>query len=95
MSSDVEQLLDAAVDALGGTHREGQTTMAQAVSSALDNQTHLLVQAGTGTGKSLGYLVPSVEYTLRTGDRVIISTATLALQSQIIQRDLPLSLIHI
>ena len=89
MSTDVEQLLEAAVDALGGTHREGQTTMAQAVSSALDNQTHLLVQAGTGTGKSLGYLVPSVEYALRTGDRVIISTATLALQSQIIQRDLP------
>lgn len=89
MSSKVEELLDAAVEALGGTHRQGQTEMAGAVASALESGTHLLVQAGTGTGKSLGYLVPGVEYALRTGERVVVSTATLALQAQIIQRDLP------
>lgn len=86
---DVGELLALAVGALGGTPREGQQTMAQAVGSALDNETHLLVQAGTGTGKSLGYLVPAVEYSLRTGARVVVSTATLALQAQIIDRDLP------
>lgn len=63
--------------------------MAQAVGSALDSGVHLLVQAGTGTGKSLAYLVPAVEYAMRTGERVVVSTATLALQAQIIDRDLP------
>lgn len=86
---DVSELLAQAVGALGGTPREGQEQMAQAVASALDGETHLLVQAGTGTGKSLGYLVPAVEYSMRTGGRVVVSTATLALQAQIIDRDLP------
>ncbi|GAA4285015.1 ATP-dependent DNA helicase [Brevibacterium daeguense] len=63
--------------------------MAEAVAGALDSGTHLLVQAGTGTGKSLAYLVPAVEYAVRTGERVVVSTATLALQAQIIDRDLP------
>lgn len=63
--------------------------MAQAVGSALDNGVHLLVQAGTGTGKSLAYLVPAAEFASRTGSKVIVSTATLALQTQIIHRDLP------
>lgn len=89
MSTDITDLLNTVVESLGGSHREGQTTMAEAVASALDTETHLLVQAGTGTGKSLGYLVPSVEYALRTGERLVVSTATLALQAQIIQRDLP------
>ncbi|MCQ9369333.1 ATP-dependent DNA helicase [Brevibacterium sp. 50QC2O2] len=87
--ADVAELLGLAVGALGGTPRAGQQTMAEAVASALDTETHLLVQAGTGTGKSLGYLVPAVEYSMRTGSRVVVSTATLALQGQIIDRDLP------
>ena len=48
---DVPTLLDAAVTALNGTHREGQTTMAEAVGEAVDRREHLVVQAGTGTGK--------------------------------------------
>lgn len=84
-----EDLLELAVAALGGSHRPGQATMAQAVASALESNTHLLVQAGTGTGKSLGYLVPSVEYAVKTGNRIVVSTATLALQAQIIGRDIP------
>ncbi|WP_092107407.1 ATP-dependent DNA helicase [Brevibacterium sandarakinum] len=87
--SAVEDLLESAVGAIGGSTRKGQTEMADAVASAVDKGIHLLVQAGTGTGKSLAYLVPAAEYSSRTGNRVIVSTATLALQTQIIHRDLP------
>jgi ATP-dependent DNA helicase DinG len=59
--------------------------MAEAVAEAVDDGSHLLVQAGTGTGKSLGYLVPSLAH----GERVVIATATLALQRQLVERDLP------
>ncbi|MCM0620165.1 ATP-dependent DNA helicase [Nocardioides bruguierae] len=59
--------------------------MAQAVGEALVNEEHLVVQAGTGTGKSLGYLVPSLLH----DDRVVVATATLALQHQLVERDLP------
>ena len=86
---DVAGLLEKAVAALNGSPREGQQQMAGAVNSALESETHLLVQAGTGTGKSLGYLVPAVRYAVGSGERVIISTATLALQAQIVDRDIP------
>jgi ATP-dependent DNA helicase DinG len=78
-------LLHAAVTAVGGVERPGQVTMAEAVAEAIDNNTHLLVQAGTGTGKSLGYLVPALAH----GERVVVATATLALQRQLVERDLP------
>src|SRR5690625_2579012 len=77
------------VDALGGQTRPGQQLMAAEVAEALETGTHLLVQAGTGTGKSLAYLIPAVDYALSSESPVIIATATLALQSQIINRDLP------
>ncbi|WP_407342409.1 ATP-dependent DNA helicase [Pengzhenrongella phosphoraccumulans] len=86
----VEELLDLAVASLGGTRRDGQHQMALAVAAAIGAGEHLLVQAGTGTGKSLGYLVPAVEHAVREDQRVIVSTATLALQRQIITHDLPL-----
>ncbi|MET9668352.1 ATP-dependent DNA helicase [Streptomyces sp. NPDC006475] len=79
------ELLHAAVTAVGGVERPGQVTMAEAVASAVDDGSHLLVQAGTGTGKSLGYLVPALAH----GERVVIATATLALQRQLVERDLP------
>src|SRR6478736_2599734 len=50
---------------------------------------HLLVQAGTGTGKSLAYLVPAVLHAVRTGAHVVVATATIALQRQLVERDLP------
>ena len=84
-ASDVRRVLAAAVEAVGGTEREGQVRMAEAVSDAMSQGDHLLVQAGTGTGKSLGYLVPSLLH----GERVVIATATLALQHQLVERDLP------
>ncbi|MFJ1929159.1 MULTISPECIES: ATP-dependent DNA helicase [unclassified Streptomyces] len=79
------ELLHAAVTAVGGTERPGQAAMANAVAEAVDDQSHLLVQAGTGTGKSLGYLVPALAH----GERVVVATATLALQRQLVERDLP------
>ncbi|MGG7571085.1 ATP-dependent DNA helicase [Streptomyces sirii] len=78
-------LLHAAVTAVGGTERPGQVAMAEAVAEAVDDSAHLLVQAGTGTGKSLGYLVPALAH----GERVVVATATLALQRQLVERDLP------
>jgi ATP-dependent DNA helicase DinG len=82
---DVETVLHAAVEAIGGTERPGQVTMGEAVREAMDSGTHLLVQAGTGTGKSLAYLVPS----LLRGKRVVVATATLNLQHQLVERDIP------
>lgn len=82
---DLREVLHAAVEAVGGTERPGQVQMAEAVEKALASDTHLLVQAGTGTGKSLGYLVPSLLH----GKRVVIATATLNLQHQLVERDIP------
>ncbi|MEU6484110.1 ATP-dependent DNA helicase [Streptomyces sp. NPDC046887] len=79
------ELLHAAVTAVGGMERPGQTAMAEAVTQAIDDGSHLLVQAGTGTGKSLGYVVPALAH----GERVVVATATLALQRQLVERDLP------
>ncbi|WP_328954903.1 ATP-dependent DNA helicase [Kitasatospora purpeofusca] len=81
----VPELLHAAVASVGGVERPGQLRMAEAVADAVDHGEHLLVQAGTGTGKSLAYLVPALAH----GDRVVVATATLALQRQLVERDLP------
>ena len=81
----VTELLSTAVAALGGAERAGQVAMAEAVTHAMEEQEHLLVQAGTGTGKSLAYLVPSLLH----GERVVVATATLALQHQLVERDIP------
>ncbi len=83
--SRVREVLAEAVEALGGQERTGQIEMAEAVATAMESETHLLVQAGTGTGKSLAYLVPSLLHR----NRVVIATATLALQHQLVERDLP------
>jgi ATP-dependent DNA helicase DinG len=82
-------LLAAAVAALGGTERSGQIEMAEAVERAFDTGEHLAVQAGTGTGKSLAYLVPAIAKAIEAGEPVVVSTATIALQRQLVDRDLP------
>jgi len=84
-SKKVRSALDAAVTAIGGSPRDGQIEMAEAVANALSDRHHLLVQAGTGTGKSLAYLVPALVH----GKKVLVATATLALQRQLVERDLP------
>ncbi|AYY12827.1 ATP-dependent DNA helicase [Actinobacteria bacterium YIM 96077] len=85
----VKELLDAVVDSLGGTHRPGQLRMAESVESAIITGEHLLVQAGTGTGKSMAYLVPALRYATELDEPVVVATATLALQAQLVDRDLP------
>ena len=86
---DVPELLAAAVSGIGGAERPGQVTMAEAVRQAIETGEHLAVQAGTGTGKSLAYLVPAVRHALTTSRTVVVATATIALQRQLIDRDLP------
>ena len=85
LSAQVRAALDAAVSAIGGKPRDGQIEMAEAVANALTDRHHLMVQAGTGTGKSLAYLVPALVH----GRKVLVATATLALQRQLVERDLP------
>ncbi|MDW3850506.1 ATP-dependent DNA helicase [Micromonospora sp. BRA006-A] len=80
------ELLTAAVGAVpGGAARPGQQQMAEAIERSIASGEHLLVQAGTGTGKSLAYLAPA----LTVDGPVVVSTATLALQSQLVEHDLP------
>ncbi|KUI34943.1 ATP-dependent helicase [Mycobacterium sp. IS-1590] len=86
---DITQLLATAVAALGGRERAGQVEMAKAVANAFDTGEHLAVQAGTGTGKSLAYLVPSLARAVDADEPVVVSTATIALQRQLVDRDLP------
>ena len=85
----VTDLLATAVDALGGAQRPGQVQMAEAVANAFATGEHLAVQAGTGTGKSLAYLVPAIARALIEESPVVVSTATIALQRQLVDRDLP------
>lgn len=85
----VTDLLATAVTALGGTGRAGQVKMAEAVAAAFASGEHLAVQAGTGTGKSLAYLVPAIAHAVADERPVVVSTATIALQRQLVDRDLP------
>ncbi len=92
--------MGTAVDALravvgelpgGGEAREGQERMVAAVEAAINDHHHLAVQAGTGTGKSLGYLIPAI----CSGRRTVVATATKALQDQLVDKDLPFLAEHL
>jgi ATP-dependent DNA helicase DinG len=85
----VSTLLAAAVAGIGGTERPGQVAMAESVQQSIASGEHLAVQAGTGTGKSLAYLVPAAAHAMASGSSVVVATATIALQRQLIDRDLP------
>ncbi|WP_205718956.1 ATP-dependent DNA helicase [Actinomadura sp. WMMA1423] len=82
-------LLAAAVTSVGGAERPGQVAMAQAVEKAIESGEHVAAQAGTGTGKSLAYLVPAIRHAVEKKTTVVVSTATIALQRQLVDRDLP------
>ncbi|MBE1537988.1 ATP-dependent DNA helicase DinG [Actinomadura algeriensis] len=86
---DMATLLAAAVAAIGGAERPGQTKMAEAVRAAIESGEHVAAQAGTGTGKSLAYLVPAIRHAVEKQTTVVVSTATIALQRQLVDRDLP------
>jgi ATP-dependent DNA helicase DinG len=83
--ADPLQLLDATVAGLAGEHRDGQRELASAVSAAIRDGHHLAAEAPTGSGKSLAYLAPAVA----SGLKVVVATSTIALQGQLIQKDLP------
>jgi ATP-dependent DNA helicase DinG len=86
-------VLRASIDRIGGTERPGQVEMADAVADALQRHRHLLVQAGTGTGKSLGYLAPAlIRLAEHADERIVVATATLALQRQLATSDIPAAL---
>ncbi len=89
MDEQINDALDRVVAELSGERRTGQIEMALAVGDAFESGTHLLVQAGTGTGKSMGYLVPAALFAVQRSTPVVVATATLALQRQLIERDIP------
>ncbi|MHB1651184.1 MAG: helicase C-terminal domain-containing protein [Desulfitobacteriaceae bacterium] len=74
----------------GYESRQGQVAMAQAVTGALVRSEHLVVEAGTGTGKSLAYLVPGLWWARKTGKKVVVATHTIPLQEQLREKDLPI-----
>jgi len=80
----ISQALNAAYE-----HRPQQIAMAEAVESALFTKKHLIVEAGTGVGKSLAYLVPLIRWTREENCRAVVATYTKALQQQLVQKDLP------
>jgi ATP-dependent DNA helicase DinG len=71
-------------------HRPQQLEMAAAVEQAFGQKHHLLVEAGTGVGKSFAYLLPAIDYAVKQKKRVVISTHTISLQEQLIDKDIPL-----
>lgn len=95
MMPDARDLLEAGgpiAEALGGRYepRQEQLQMADAVQRTMENRAHLLAEAGTGVGKSFAYLVPAMVRAICFGERVVVSTHTIALQEQLIARDIPL-----
>lgn len=78
----------AALD--GYEHRPQQMAMLRAVVGAFNDGTTLTVEAGTGTGKSLAYLIPAIDWALRNKERVVVATHTINLQEQLVAKDLPL-----
>ena len=70
-------------------HRAGQIKMAEAITEAIEKKRHLIVEAGTGTGKTLAYLIPAIAAALSTKKRVVISTGTKNLQEQLMEKDIP------
>ena len=70
-------------------HRDGQLKMADAVLRAFEKKRHLVVEAGTGTGKTLAYLVPAIAAAVGKNRRVVVSTGTKNLQEQLMEKDIP------
>ena len=92
MSDLAGRILERAISGIDGGKRPGQVAMVTAVADSLEEGTHLLVQAGTGTGKSLGYLAPALARIVERGEVIVVATATLALQAQLAGSDIPAAL---
>lgn len=74
----------------GYEHRPEQIKMLRAITNAFNSQNHLMVEAGTGTGKSIAYLLPAIHWALKNNERVVISTDTINLQEQLLTKDIPM-----
>ena len=85
--ADSEGLLSKCLS--GFEYRPQQTEMIQEVSKAFYDSRHLIIEAGTGVGKSLAYILPSIMFAITNGSRVVISTNTINLQEQLVSKDLP------
>ena len=70
-------------------YRPQQREMAQAVADAIINRSHLIVEAGTGVGKSFSYLVPVIDFAVSSQKKAIVSTNTISLQEQLVKKDIP------
>ena len=70
-------------------HRDGQIKMAEAIARVIRDKRHLIVEAGTGTGKTLAYLVPAITAAIQNKKRIVISTGTKNLQEQLMEKDVP------
>ena len=86
----LERSLEAVISAMSGEIRSGQVIMMNEIFDAFEESRHLMVQAGTGTGKSIAYLIPSILYAVKHDKPVVVSTSTLALQRQLMRKDLPI-----
>jgi DNA polymerase-3 subunit epsilon/ATP-dependent DNA helicase DinG len=73
----------------GYEYRSEQVEMLRSVAHAFSEGRHLMVEAGTGTGKSFGYLIPAVHWAMQNGQRVVVSTNTINLQEQLVKKDIP------
>jgi ATP-dependent DNA helicase DinG len=73
----------------GYEHRPQQLEMAAAVSQAFRDSAHLVIEAGTGVGKSFAYLIPAIDFSINASERVVVSTNTISLQEQLINKDIP------
>jgi len=73
----------------GYEHRPQQLEMAAAVSQAFEDSVHLVIEAGTGVGKSFAYLIPAIDFSINASERVVVSTNTISLQEQLIHKDIP------
>lgn len=85
----VDELLDAVIAQLGGDERDEQRQMARAVADAMASGTHLLAEAGTGTGKTLAYLAGALAERVADDEPVVVATGTKSLQEQLVDTDLP------
>jgi ATP-dependent DNA helicase DinG len=83
--ADPTELLATAVAGLGGERRDGQLALATAIAHAMSSGHHLVAEAPTGSGKSLAYLAPAIA----SGLKIVVATSTIALQSQLVSKDLP------
>jgi ATP-dependent DNA helicase DinG len=92
-TNEISELFESLVDLNGKDFelRKEQIKMSLDVQKSLQNSEISLIEAGTGVGKSLAYLIPSILYSLETGKKIVISTETIALQNQLIQKDIPIA----